>query len=153
MEHPLCKSKNCNDVDMTLFNRLPVDIIMNEILPFTYKPQAKRHTRDVRSFYTDMNLIDNMFFEYNDVIILNDLIRFCNGFISPVYDISDKYEAILRRHFSLKNKTSDELWHFVFFIFHRTLFVDTSRKIRFLFGLLTPFERTNYFNHFFILDA
>jgi hypothetical protein len=140
------------ELNIQLFNMLPIEIIINEIIPFTHKPQPNRHTNDIRSFFVDMNLIENMFYAHNDIIVLNDLIRFCNSFISPVYDISDKYELILRRHFSLKNKTNDELWHFVFFIFHRNLLENTSRKIRFLFGLLTPIERTRFFNHFYIDD-
>lgn len=135
-----------------LLKKIPLDIIINEIIPFTYRIQPSSHLHDIRSFYSDMNLIENMFYEQNDIVVLNDLIRFCNNFISPVYDITKKYENILRRHQCLQSKTKEELRHFVFYVFHRNLLENTVHKIKFLFGLLTPNERTRYFNHFYIDD-
>ena len=138
------------ELNMKLFNRLPVDVIMNEILPFTYSPQPKRLMNDVRSYYEDMDRLETMFYVHNDIIILNDLIRFCNLFVAPVYDITLKYENILRRHYLLKNITHGELVHFVFYDFHRRLLTHTSRKLRFLYGLLRPFERKLFYDYFYL---
>jgi hypothetical protein len=134
----------------SLLNKLPMDIIINEIMPFTYTIQNKDLMQDVRSFYTDMNLLENMFYDYNDIVISNDLILFCNNFISPLCDLDDRYEKILRRLYVFKDKKKDELRHFAFYYFHKSILVNPGNKIRFLFGLLTPLERTRFFNHFYI---
>lgn len=138
------------NIQRKLLDSLPLEIIINNIIPFTYETKNQYHLQDISSFYTDFRLMQNMFYEFNDVIILNDLIRFCNNFISPIYDIEKRYDAILRRHFSFKNKTKEELRHFVFYDFHKNILINPDRKIKFLFGLLTPIERTRFFNHFYI---
>lgn len=135
---------------MQLFNKLPYDVILNVIIPYTYNIQNKELTQDIRNFRIDMNLLENMFYDYNEIIILNDLIRFCNNFVSPVYDIEDRYIMILMRNYAFKNKTKEKLRHYVFNYFHKTLLENTINKIRFLFGLLTPIERTRFFNRFYI---
>jgi hypothetical protein len=139
-------------INSLLLKKIPEDILNNLIIPFTYNIQKKELIQDICSFYTDIRLLENMFYDYNEVIILNDLFRFCNNFISPMYDLEKRYENILRRHFLFKNKTKNELRLFVFYNLHRKILDNAGIKIRFLFGLLTPLERTRFFNHFYIND-
>jgi len=126
--------------------RLPSEIIMTHIIPYTYSVQPAIHLHDIRSFKVEYDLLQNLFFDYNEIIILNDLVQFCNSNIMPNYIISYKYEKIMRRHFSFRNKTKYEINKFVFLNIHRKMLSFSERKIRFLFGLLTPDERSSFFN-------
>jgi len=132
---------------------LPEDIVINHIIPYTYEIQSKTLLQDIRSYFSDLDLIDNYYmFESNEMILLNDLVRFCNNNIAPVYDIEPRYETILKRHFSMKDMTTIEIKQFVFFDFHRRLIINPHHKIKFLWGLLTPVERTRFFNRYVLTN-
>jgi hypothetical protein len=137
------------NINIKLLQILPHDIVVNHIIPYTYEKQPKILLQDIRSYSSDLDLIDNYYmFESNEIILLNDLVRFCNNNIAPVYDVEPRYETILKRHFSMKDKTRLEIKQFVFIDFHRRLIVHPERKIKFLWGLLTPVERTRFFNRY-----
>jgi hypothetical protein len=137
------------NINIRLLQILPDDIVVNHIIPYTYEKQSKILLQDIRSYSSDLDLIDNYYmFESNEIILLNDLVRFCNNNIAPVYDVEPRYETILKRHFSMKDKTRLEIKQFVFIDFHRRLIVHPERKIKFLWGLLTPLERTRFFNRY-----
>jgi len=136
-------------INHTLLQLLPLDIVINHIIPYTYEIQPKTLLQDIRSYSSDLDLIHNYYmFESNEMILLNDLIRFCNNNIAPVYDIEPRYETILKRHFSMKDMTTLEIKQFVFFDFHRRLILNPQCKIKFLWGLLMPAERTRFFNRY-----
>jgi hypothetical protein len=136
-------------INHKLLESLPDDIIINNIIPYTYEKQPKQLLQDIRSYTADLDLIDNYYmFESNEIVLLNDLVRFCNNNIAPVYDVEPRYETILKRHFCIKDMSPLEIKQFVFFEFHRRLIVYPERKIKFLWGLLTPVERTRFFNRY-----
>ena len=39
-----------------LIQKIPYDVIINNILPYTYGVKNKKHTLDIRSYFTDYNL-------------------------------------------------------------------------------------------------
>jgi hypothetical protein len=130
------------EIKNKLIDLLPYDVIINNIIPYTYNLQNKEHLKNIRFFKKDYKMLyDLTAFSYNDTIILTDLIRFCNNNIAPIYDIEEKYENILRRHFLFKNKTKWEIKMYVFRDFHKRLLNHTERKLFFLYSLLTPEER------------
>jgi len=130
-----------------LVSRLPFDVIINHIIPYTYQCKDKQLLIDIRSYYNDLQLLENIYFiDFNDTIMINDLVRFCNNNVAPAYGIEGKYERILRRNFNLSQKSKEYIFHFIFSYFHNTLLEDTNRKIKFLWGLLNPKERTRFIN-------
>ena len=136
-------------IDSKLLESLPDDIIINNIIPYTYEKQPNQLLQDIRSYTADLDLIDNYYmFESNEIVLLNDLVRFCNNNIAPLYDVEPRYETILKRHFSMKDMTTLEIKQFVFFDFHRRLILNPQCKIKFLWGLLMPAERTRFFNRY-----
>jgi hypothetical protein len=139
-------------VNLMLFRTLPIDIIREHIIPFTYLPQKKELLRDIQSFQKDLSFIENLYFtEFNDNVLLIDLIRFCsNNHVAPFHGIHIIYEKFLRRNFTLSNKTCTYINEFVFSVFHSTIAMKPNKKIKFLWGLLTPTERTRFINK--ILD-
>lgn len=130
--------------------RLPLEVIMTHIIPYTYNVKPAIHLHDIRSFKVDYDLLTNLFYDYNEIMILNDLVQFCNNNRMPNYNIEKKYENIIRRHFSFHNKTKYEINKFVFLNIHRKMLSFSERKIRFLLGLLTPNERTSFFNMYIL---
>ena len=130
--------------------RLPLDIIINHILPYTYNTKDREHVLDIRSFVRDYQFMESLFYDYNEIIILNDLVRYCNNNVAPLYGLHKKYEKTLRRYVMFQTKTSAEIHDYVFGVFHRRILENTESRIRFLFGLLTPRERTGFFNTYYI---
>ena len=141
---------NLRSLNPKYLQRLPHEVIMTHIIPYTYNVQSAIHLHDIRSFKVDYDLLKNVYCNYNEMIILYDLVQFCNNNITPIYEIEPEYENIIARHFSFRNKTNDELNKFVFLNIHRRMLSLTERKICFLFGLLTPNERTTFFNTYIL---
>ena len=71
--------------------RLPLDIIINHILPYTYNTKDREHVLDIRSFVRDYQFMESLFYDYNEIIILNDLVRYCNNNVAPLYGLHKKY--------------------------------------------------------------
>lgn len=121
-------------------NKLPEDLIHNHIIPFTYQLQDKNHLLNIRSFVRDYNILEHLYFcDYSSIILLNDLQVF-------IYD-SNKY--IFSRFNKMKGKTKLQVCHYEILFFNNKTFF-TERKIRLLWGLLTPIERTQFINKFII---
>lgn len=136
-----------------LINKLPFDVILNNILPYTYQTQPKKLLYDIRSYVADYKFIDSIYMtQYNEYILLHDLLKFCFKDITPPYGIKHHFETILRRHFCISNKNDEQLINLVRLNFHRNMETNTDRKMRFLWGLLTPVERTKFINKFIIMD-
>ena len=134
-----------------LFKKLPMDIIINHIMPYTYKPQMKLLLFDIRSFTNDFKFVEDVYYnEYNGAVLICDLIKFCNNNIAPVYGIDMKYEYVLRRNYMLNLKFHRELVEYVFIKVHSNLNHNTENKIKFLWGVMTPPERMRFIYKYLI---
>ena len=132
-------------LNIELFKKLPMDIIINHIMPYTYKPQFKSLLFDIRSFTADFKFVEDVYYtEYNASILICDLIKFCNNNIAPVYGIDMKYEYILKRNYQLDRRTHREIVEYIFIKVHSNLNHNTENKIKFLWGLMTPPERMRF---------
>jgi len=124
---------------------LPFDVVVNHILPFAYKPQSKEILVDIRSYHSDCRFLENIYFiHFNPLILMNDLIRYCNDDVAPIRYIQMKYAMVLKRNFILQKKRTIDINEFVFSIFHNSLVEKTNMKIKFLLALLTPAERSDF---------
>lgn len=121
-------------------NKLPIDLIHNHIMPFTYQLQDKNHLLDIRSFVSDYNILEHLYFcDYSSIVLLNDLEIF-------IYE-SNKY--IFSRFKIMKDKNKLEVcYHEIMFFKDNT--INVERKIRLIWGILIPFERTKFINKFII---
>jgi hypothetical protein len=133
--------------------KIPEDVVVNHIIPFTYEKQPANLLQDIRSFYTDFSTLENAYsYHYNFSILFHDLICFCNRSRIPNYNMNDFFGIVLKRLFKLQTWEYDKLNVFVFVLFHRDAVVHPLRKIRFLWGILTPTERTRFINNFVLED-
>jgi hypothetical protein len=137
-----------------IFNQLPKDIIREKIIPYTYNFVKKELLVDIRSFKKDYDLVDSIYsYSYKDVILLNDIEK-CIRKIdnkNTVHSIMEKvpYKPFFSRHFILKNKSLGytSVCQKKFFDSKKNI----NSKIRLIWGLMTPSERTYFFN-LYILD-
>jgi hypothetical protein len=122
-------------------HKLPIEIRLFCIIPFTYTLQSRELMRDVRSYRVDMDILENVYnVQYNDDILLFDLTHFCTETLS-CYDLWKRH--FLYSQFSIDN-IYDQISRFIYSNFH------TSRKIRFLWGLLSPEERNEFINSYIL---
>lgn len=65
---------------MNGMRRLPMDVILFAIIPYTYSPQPKDHLLNIRSFVSELRMIDSVYAtQYNYNIFLYDLMSFIEG--------------------------------------------------------------------------
>jgi len=128
-----------------LLRKIPREIVYNVIIPYTYEIKSREHLSDIRNYCKlYKKLLYVTIYDYNEVIALNDLIRFCNNSIAPIYDIEPKYEEILKRNLFFMTKTRLEIKQYIFYNFHRRILINPDSKIRILWGLLTNRERKKF---------
>ena len=117
-------------------NILPSDLIYNNIIPYTYALHDKRHLLNIRSFVGDYNILENFYFtDYKPIILLNDLEIF-------IYE-SNKF--IFSRFNTMNGKSRLEVCYYEI-MFFKDNNTNTERKIRLIWGILTPVERTQFIN-------
>ena len=140
-----------SDINIKFINRLPQDVVINHILPYTYRTKPKHHLSDIRNYVTDYALIESVYMtQLNDMILLNDLLLFL---YIPSYGIENIFENVLRRHIYFGNKEAEFMINHIRLDFHRNTGVNTERKIRIIWGLLKPYERTNFINKYVLEDG
>lgn len=110
-------------INLSLFRKIPTDIIINHILPFTQQPQSREHLENIRGFITDIRIIYNYYNDNEHIIMINKLLQFCN------ITISVKLLLVTNQRFCYRRNIT----HF-----------------RFLWGRLTPKERSRFINNFIL---
>ena len=137
----------------SLFKKLPDDVIINHIIPYTYQTQPLSLLRDIRSYTREFRFVQDVYYtEYNPSVLLCDLIRFSNnGGVAPIYGIEYKYELLLRRNYVLSNKCKTDIIQYVVHNIHDNLQDKTENKIKFLWGLFTSQERLNFIDEYILL--
>jgi len=126
--------------------KLPEEIIVNHIAPFMYCTQNIALLDDIRSYYKDKRFLENLYYtEFNDTILVYDLVRFCNcGLTSN--GINPSFERILRRNLILSKKPSAYVVSYILSSFVTSVTHNALAKTKFLWTLLSPGERTNFIN-------
>jgi len=141
------------EMEPKLLDRLPMDVIINHILPYTYEPQCPRLMIDIRSFYCDYSILENAYtYDFNYDVLIYDLVCFCNRSRIPSYNTHKCFCKLLNRMFNMKKWSYSRCNNFVFVAFHRDVILNPHRKIRFLWGMLNPRERTLFINNYVIGD-
>lgn len=132
------------------FATLPMDIVIHHILPYLVQPQSKELLQDIRSYVTDYSILQNVYlYEYNYSVLYNDLCSFCVGF-SRRPPVLQKFRNIVGRY--LLCRTDDAIIKTIRYIHSRSNPDKDPQKIKFLWGLLTPSERTDFINQMIIED-
>ena len=97
---------------------------------------------DIRLFKQDTDLVDSIYMtQYTPGNLLYDLMEFYRG---------HGYHALLTRHFMMTTFSIDNIEQYIVSHFASSSPVDDRRYAMFLWGLLTPVERTRFINQFII---
>jgi hypothetical protein len=111
--------------------RIPLDIIINHIIPYTYNIQPNILLEDIKNYYTiKIKLLND---KYNTNIIKRELLSNC-------YMNKQKFNNILGRHFQIHSKNYD------YQIIYK---YSQNSQFNIVFGLLTREERT-YFSEYIL---
>jgi hypothetical protein len=151
-------------MESQFMNRIPEDIIINHILPFTYRLQPRELLRDIKTFVEDFSLVEQYYTDdFNTVFLLRDLITFGTKNTEVCLNITNKLTEIMRRYFSYKKLDDTTMFskvhrlsHFSFVFIKASIMSNKTRLlvkryIRFLWGLMTVEERTRFINKFILV--
>jgi len=126
---------------------IPYCVVHKHIIPFTYLPQPKELLRDICNYNQDINLIEDTYFtQYNEFILLTDLLLFHNYNYNINY-ISNSLGALMNRHIKLKHKDMIYLNNYMITIKRPCR---RKRTIKFIWGLMTPEERNRFINDYLL---
>jgi len=142
-------------IDEKYIRKIPYDIIINNIIPYAYKPISVELMIDIYSYKKDLDIIKNIYaFDYNYGVLFHDLMYYINHIIDEHYAVNGndfimpQCEKILTRNFMISKMNKQKIVSFV----NKQLFVSINnetlieRKINYLWGLMTPIERTRFIN-------
>lgn len=141
----------------SIFKKMPTAILSQNIIPYAARPQPPELLRDIRSFNSDLGIIDNIYHtQYNDVMLYTDLMYFVNNRSLSSNETNPNYNNILRRHISLQNASNKKIVdcfqkYFQSLSYARDINeTEIIQRNRALFGLLTPEERTHFINKYIL---
>jgi hypothetical protein len=138
-------------MDITLLRKIPFDVIINHILPYTYEKQPTLLMCDIRSFFEDYRIIANYYYyELNEYILLRDIVYFYNGGHQIDAGIEQSFVNRLNRNIILQKKTLEHKYVFIVLRYHENIIVNADKKIKFLWALLKPRERTSFINKYIL---
>ena len=134
-------------------NRLPIDIIREHILPYTYEPQSKELCNDIKSFYKCMNYLRLLYYErwkhsfhYEEDADLNwldnDISRYFNDDQAIMLGFTENCIEKYSRIFRLKNKNTQTVSNYIRTYTGYGTKALTSINIQ--MGILTPKEREDF---------
>ena len=126
-----------------IWKTLPDDIIVQHIMPYLYQKQSPILLADIRNYMEYYYTNEFYNYDYNQYVWFSDLINF--------FTVSNRHSTksvrkLLKRHIIYKNKNDFELFDVSFDLCYKNIEQDIERKIRFVWGLMLPVERTRFIN-------
>jgi len=133
-----------------LLKNIPNDIIINNIIPYTYIKKCPKHLQDIRSFYFDLLVVENYYYiYYNQFILFNDLEEFFYK-SDELYSITNQYYKIFKRHIMFQDIQHINISNYLYNKFKNNS-NNVNNKTKFIWGLLTHSERAAFLNNY-VLD-
>jgi hypothetical protein len=142
---------NLINENKNLWKKIPLDVFINHIIPYTYKKINNSLLNDIRNFIRDYKTIRNYYFyDLNEYCLLNDLVSFCNNNTPLSHRVSGSFLYILNRSIMFNKLSWYKKVKYIEdnFIYNST--IKTQSKIKNLFSLLRPSERAQFINKYII---
>ena len=132
---------------ITLMKKLPEELIVNEIMPFTYKKQPHELMTDLVSFHQTRDHLYDLYEEKWDMYpdenyvdwLSNDISRFMNNDIPTMVGISDGNIEKMKRIPFFRDKSDQFIYQFVSYDMIHVFSSETDINI--CLGCLMPCER------------
>ena len=128
------------------------EILIEYIHPYAYQCIPKELSRDIRSFHSDIHIIDYMYTYYHRPSILyTDLMYYLNNTHQQKQSNMPAFFCIIRRFYSNRILTDKEVSE----IFYKLSYYGKDDKIlcsriRMIVGMLSPEERTDFINRYLL---
>ena len=124
-------------------NTLPLEIITQEIIPFTYETQPYELLQDIESFYKTNEHLHSLYQnKYEDDYLAwldNDIARFMNNDVPTMYGITDENIKKMKRLYRFRNKSNAYIIQHI--QFEMNLNYSENVCIHFSLACLLPSER------------
>jgi len=137
-------------MEVHLWKKIPVDIFINHIAPYSYHQYDTNFLNDIRNFRLDYRIIINYYyFDMNEYCLLVDLLWFCNKKL--LFEVvSHSFMDILNRNVTFKSLSLGKKYEYIQKHFYYNGNLKTMQKNRFILGLMTSSERTQFINEYII---
>jgi hypothetical protein len=129
-----------------LINKIPKDILLFHIIPFTYSPQDRLLLQDIKHYISSKKYVLELY--YNKYIIewgepepedkywiINDIIAFYNGYNATMFEYIDGFYDIFFRIPFIQKREQVTLY------IDKIEYRDIQSQINIFWGLFTPEER------------
>lgn len=140
-------SNSIQMLSQRLLLKLPEEIIVNHILPYTYLPMKLELSQDIKDFVKNSTQLKEFYSNTKTHLILfRDLITYLRE-ISTLTDhvyISHKFVEIMSRHIMLKNLNHQEVTEYIVRTIVKAKDLNYSRFFTLLFGLMSIDERKSF---------
>ena len=134
----------------SLWKKIPVDVFINNIMPYSYTPKDARLLNDIRNFMRDYRMIiNNYYFDMNEYCLLIDLIWFCNKKLL-FETIAKSFIDILNRNVMFNSMPLGKKYKYIQQNFYYHGSINTAQKNKYILALLTPSERALFINQYII---
>lgn len=139
-----------------LCSKVCSDVVVEKIYPYARPSPHRELMRDIRSFSTDMSVLETI--SYTDgkpVILYNDLMSFLLNTDPPRYPNTMRFFRVLRRFGNKPDDISDAT---IRNVFRKMQYYGNDedmlqRRSRQIIGMLTPEERTKFINQYILVDS
>lgn len=127
--------------------KLPIDIV-NYIISYTYSPQSKELTNDIKSYFKTKKKVftyyhnmwfDNMYEDSDKIWLINDLFSFANDYNPTIFSYVDSFYTIFSRNFMLKSDYN-KIKMYISNLENEKI----DKQINIFWGILTPDERKDF---------
>ena len=135
-----------------LTNRLIDHVVIEHIYPYAYNCIPKELSRDIRTFHSDMNLIDYIYHYYTRPSVLyTDVMYYLNHTQQMEKTSMPAFFHIIRRFYADRDLSDSE----VSTIYYKLCYFGNDDevyigRIRMIIGMLTPEERTDFINRYLL---
>jgi len=128
-----------------LWEKIPYDVFINHIIPYTYQKKDSTLLNDIRNFIRDYRIILNYYsFEMNECFLIHDIL---------VFLISDEITIdFLNRNVMFKKLSLDKKYEYIQH-FQKNLNSKVDQKNKFLLALMSPSERARFINQHIITES
>jgi hypothetical protein len=128
-----------------LWRKIPYDVFINHIIPYTYQEIDSTLLNDIRNFISDYRIILNYYaFDMNEYFLIHDIL---------VFLISDEITIdFLNRNVMFKNLSLDKKYEYIQQHFQKNLNSKVDQKNKFLLALMKPSERARFINQHIITE-
>ena len=134
-------------LDRRLLLKLPEEIIVNHILPYTYSPISFELSQDIKDYVGNITKLNTLYSTtHTHIVLFRCLITYLRviSSLSENIFISQKFIEIMSRHIMLKKCSQEQVSQYILKRIVEPEQINYIRCFSVLFGLMDVHERKNF---------